>query len=168
MAFVKSAVRLAKKYLKSRIDYSKFPTLDPADVIETVAKGSGPGGQSVNKSLNAVRLNHGPTGVTVRCHDTRSREKNKEIALVRLRDAVDLHLNGEDSVASQIRRIEQERLRRKKEERAKRREEKAAAKRTETETEGDSEEAGAEEIEPVDATTDSSQGIDVGPATKSS
>ena len=34
--------------------------------------------------------------------------------MVRLRDAVDLHLNGEDSVASQIRRIEQERLRRKK------------------------------------------------------
>ena len=54
------------------------------------------------------------TNLKCKCPLSRSREKNKEIALVRLRDAVDLHLNGEDSVASQIRRIEQERHRRKK------------------------------------------------------
>ena len=71
MAFVRTAVRLAKKSIRSRVDYSKYPKLDPADVTESVAKGSGPGGQSVATSSNAVRLLHEPTRVTVRCHETR-------------------------------------------------------------------------------------------------
>ena len=60
--------------------------------------------------------------------DLRSREKNREIALRRLHDAVDLHLNGDDSVSRQIARLEAEQKRRRKETRAKHREEKAAAK----------------------------------------
>ena len=58
----------------------------------------------------------------------RSREKNKKIALRRLHDAVDAHLNGEESVSRQVARLEAEQKRWRKEQRAKVREEKAAAK----------------------------------------
>ena len=33
MAFVRSVVRLAKKSIKSRVDYSKYPKLEAAEVI---------------------------------------------------------------------------------------------------------------------------------------
>ena len=49
-----------------------------------VARGSGPGGQSVNKTMNAVTLIHDPTGLIVRCQDTRSIAQNKKLALQRL------------------------------------------------------------------------------------
>jgi peptide chain release factor len=39
------------------------PRLDPADLEEKFVRGSGPGGQAVNKTTNAVFLKHIPTGV---------------------------------------------------------------------------------------------------------
>ena len=67
-----------------QVDYSKFPTLVESEVTEKVTKGGGPGGQSVNKSNNAVRLKHVPTGATVKVHETRSLERNRKIAWQRL------------------------------------------------------------------------------------
>ena len=64
-------MRLAKKSIRSRLDYSKYPKLEAAEVSESVSKGSGPGGQSVATSSNAVRLLHEPTRVAVKCHETR-------------------------------------------------------------------------------------------------
>lgn len=64
----------------------------------------------------------------VRSHDTRSLEKNREIAWKRLTDAVDVHLNGEDSVVRQIQRLEKAREERNKEARRRHREKKAQEK----------------------------------------
>lgn len=93
-----------------------------------MAKGSGPGGQSVNKTNNAVRLKHLPTSVSVRCHETRSLDANRKIALAKLASAVDVHVNGEESVQRQIQRLESERKKWKEEEKARKREAKRLSK----------------------------------------
>ena len=78
-----------------------FDGKDKDDILENHERGSGPGGQSVAKSSNAVILKHTPTGIIVKCHETRSVEKNRTIAQQKLVDALDKHMNGEDSVDSQ-------------------------------------------------------------------
>lgn len=42
--------------------------------------GSGPGGQSINKTNNNVQLLHKPTGIQVKCQETRSLQQNRKNA----------------------------------------------------------------------------------------
>lgn len=48
--------------LKHTLDYSKFPKLLESDLEEQHVRGSGPGGQAVARTSNAVVLKHVPTG----------------------------------------------------------------------------------------------------------
>jgi protein subunit release factor B len=51
-----------------------------SDVEERFVRGSGPGGQKINKTSSTVWLLHLPTGVEVRCQAERSQAANREQA----------------------------------------------------------------------------------------
>ena len=60
-----------------------------ADLEESFARSSGPGGQNVNKVATAVTLRHCPTGTSVTVQDSRSQAVNRKLALERLLDAIE-------------------------------------------------------------------------------
>eukprot|EP00980_Cylindrotheca_fusiformis_P031352 scaffold26216_cov191-Cylindrotheca_fusiformis.AAC.1 len=74
--------------------------LSEEDLSETFVRGSGPGGQKVNKTSNRVVLVHEPTKLRVECQDTRSLQQNRKIARKRLLEKLDEHLNGNQSNVS--------------------------------------------------------------------
>jgi len=47
------------------------------DIEEDFSRGSGPGGQHVNKTSTCVQLHHRPTGIRVRCQTERSQAMNR-------------------------------------------------------------------------------------------
>ncbi|XP_055709567.1 mitochondrial translation release factor in rescue [Phlebotomus papatasi] len=99
-------VRITLKALKSTIDRSRFPRLLEEDLDENFVRGSGPGGQAVNKTSNCCVLRHKPTGITVKCHIHRSVSQNRKEAREILARKLDNHLNGELSVENQQKQIE--------------------------------------------------------------
>lgn len=59
--------------------------IDPRDLEEKFTRGSGAGGQHLNKTSTAVQLRHVPTGVAVRAENGRSQADNRATALRLLR-----------------------------------------------------------------------------------
>jgi protein subunit release factor B len=51
-----------------------------SDVEERFIRGTGPGGQKINKTSSTVWLRHRPTGIEVRCQAERSQAANRERA----------------------------------------------------------------------------------------
>ena len=49
-------------------------------LLEKFVRGSGAGGQKINKTSNCVFLKHLPTGVCIKCQMDRSREMNRYLA----------------------------------------------------------------------------------------
>ena len=91
-----------------------------SDFDESFMRSSGKGGQHVNKTSSCVRIRHLPTGLEVKCQDTRSLFLNRFLALRRLVDKIEEAKIGAQSEARQ--RIEK--IRRQKRKRSKRAKEK--------------------------------------------
>ena len=80
-----------------------------ADLEETFARSSGPGGQHVNKVSTAVTLRHRSTGISVTVQDSRSQAMNRKLVRERLLDAIEQ--DRQAARAREISRREKERRR---------------------------------------------------------
>eukprot|EP00977_Amphora_coffeiformis_P026046 scaffold23896_cov170-Amphora_coffeaeformis.AAC.1 len=78
----------------------ELPHIAEDDLTETFVRGSGPGGQKINKTSNRVVLVHNPTQLRVEVQDTRELQQNRKIARRRLREKLDEFLNGKQSKAA--------------------------------------------------------------------
>lgn len=87
------------------------PTLPDHELKHTYLKGSGPGGQKINKTNSAAQLTHLPTGLVVKCQATRSRSQNHTIAKRLLAEKVEMLEKGQDSRAAKVVERKQKRKR---------------------------------------------------------
>ncbi len=60
-------------------------------------KGTGNGGQKINKTSSAVRLRHRSTGIAVAANEERSQAKNRHIAMRKLRYEIALRVHADPS-----------------------------------------------------------------------
>ena len=93
------------------------------DVEESFILGGGPGGQKTNKTSNVVRLFHPPSGIAVRCGETRSRETNRWLA----RRALAEQILDRERVRKSEARQRKEKIRRQKRRRSRRQKQKMLA-----------------------------------------
>ena len=108
-----------------------------ADIVEQWIRGSGKGGQKVNKTASCVLLKHEPTGIIVKCQKHREQSKNRVSAYKLLILKIEDQVKGKKSEISQkihkLRKQKQKRTKRAKEkmldEKSKRSEIKSTRKR---------------------------------------
>ena len=89
------------------------------DLVEKFIKGSGSGGQKINKTASCVYLMHKPSGIEVKCQWARSQALNRYYARKELCDELEEKILGEKSKRQQeiekIRRQKRRRSRKQKE-----------------------------------------------------
>lgn len=83
------------------------------DVDERFVRGTGPGGQKINKTSSTVWLRHGPTGVEVRCQAGRSQTANREQAWTELCDRLEERQREAKAEQRHEREVERRRTRQK-------------------------------------------------------
>lgn len=83
------------------------------EVDERFIRGSGPGGQKINKTSSTVWLRHRPTGVEVRCQAERSQSANREAAWFELCAKLQARLREAANAREQAREAERRRTRQK-------------------------------------------------------
>jgi len=91
----------------------------PADVEEKFVRGSGPGGQKINKTASTVCLRHRPTGMEVRVQRERSQAANRELAWQELCEKLERALRQAE--AARRAALEKERRRKRPKSRAQKR-----------------------------------------------
>src|SRR5437762_12262306 len=87
-----------------------------ADIEESFVRSGGHGGQNVNKTSTCVMLLHRPTGLQVKCQETRQQGLNRFIARRLLLDKIEDRQKG--FVASE--RAQRKKIRRQKRKRSRR------------------------------------------------
>jgi len=85
-------------------------------LVEKFVRGSGSGGQKINKTSSCVFLKHLPSGLTIKCQADRSREMNRFLARRELCEELEAIRDGKESERVQ----EMEKIRRQKRRRSRR------------------------------------------------
>ena len=85
----------------------------PDDVDERFVRGSGPGGQKINKTSSTVWLRHRPTGIEVRCQAERSQAANRELAWAELTEKLEARARAAAAAVEQAREAQRRRTRQK-------------------------------------------------------
>ena len=84
--------------------------LQERDLVERFIRGSGPGGQKINKTSSCVQLRHLPTGIEIKCQQSRSLLANR----VKARDLICDLVEQRELKRQARRRFEAEKCRRQK------------------------------------------------------
>lgn len=71
--------------------------IQPQDMDEQFIRGSGSGGQKINKTASCVYLKHVPTGIDVRCQKHREQSKNRISAYKLLILKIEEKMKGKQS-----------------------------------------------------------------------
>jgi len=97
------------------------------DIVERFVRGSGAGGQKINKTSSTVQLLHNPSGIEIKCQKSRSQALNRYLARRELCTKLEAALLGKKSREQQ----EREKIRRQKRRRSRRAKEKILADKNE-------------------------------------
>ena len=93
--------------------------INESDLTEKFIKGTGAGGQKINKTSSCVYLRHEPSGIEVKCQTTRSQAENRFHARRELCEKIAAQIEGEKTRRQQeidkIRRQKKRRSRKSKE-----------------------------------------------------
>ena len=89
----------SSKYLPSR------PILPDSALHHVFLKGSGPGGQKINKTNSACQITHLPTGMVVKSQATRSKSQNYKIARQILAEKIEFLEKGPESRVAKVREV---------------------------------------------------------------
>jgi len=87
-------------------------SLKPSDLKFETCRASGPGGQHVNKTDSAVRLTHLPSGIVCTASEERSQIRNRELALLRLQERLNLIVEQQHADQSEAMWLDHYRLER--------------------------------------------------------
>src|SRR3954471_2473239 len=87
--------------------------VQPDEVEENFIRGSGAGGQKINKTSSTVRLKHRPSGVEVRCQRERNQSVNRLLAWTELADRLEERKQTLAGAARSARELERRRHRQK-------------------------------------------------------
>ena len=76
---------------------AKELAIKPKDISEAFTRGTGPGGQKINKTSICVELTHIPTGITVRVQKHRQQSANRLSAYKLLISKIEERKKGKES-----------------------------------------------------------------------
>ncbi|KAI1627101.1 RF-1 domain-containing protein [Exophiala viscosa] len=87
---------------KKPVQLPPRPSVSDDEIKHTFVKGSGPGGQKINKTNSAAQVTHLATGIVVKSQRTRSKSENFKIAKRILAEKVELLEKGGESRAAKV------------------------------------------------------------------
>ena len=115
---MKTSIISQKKH-KALIERMNQIGIKEEDLRESFIRSSGPGGQKVNKAASCVYLVHIPTGLFVKCQQSRSQALNRFLARRILFDRIERfrkgHITAERERIEKIRRQKRRRSKKTKE-----------------------------------------------------